>query len=69
MKMSNKQAWDIIKHRNEKFNSPLVTSHRGGKGGGYAVVTENGLNIIGEYKRLQNEFSRFLDQTIVNISK
>ena len=66
MKMSYKQAWDLIKHMNENFNMPVVTSHRGGKGGGNATLTENGLYIIAEFKRLQNEFRAFLDHTVIN---
>ncbi|MHB8207557.1 winged helix-turn-helix domain-containing protein [Mucilaginibacter sp.] len=60
MKMSYKQAWELIKHINNHFESPLVISHRGGKGGGYAVVTENGLNTIKHFHELNNRFAEFL---------
>ena len=60
MKMSYKQAWELIKHMNNHFESPLVISHRGGKGGGYAVVTENGLNTIKHFHQLNNKFIEFL---------
>ncbi|WP_179414089.1 winged helix-turn-helix domain-containing protein [Mucilaginibacter sp. E4BP6] len=60
MKMSYKQAWELIKHMNNHFESPLVISHRGGKGGGYAVVTENGLNTIKHFHQLNNKFTEFL---------
>ncbi len=42
MKMSYKQAWDMINHMNENFGSPLVVSQRGGQGGGNALITEEG---------------------------
>ena|ERR1700754_2626814 len=61
MKMSYKQAWDLIHHMNEKFSSELVTSHRGGKGGGHAVVTEKGQKIIQEYRQLQERFKAFME--------
>lgn len=61
MKMSYKHAWDLINHLNASFSAPVVISHRGGKGGGNAVVTESGLNIIKEFKDLQARFHDFLN--------
>ncbi len=60
MKMSYKQAWDLINHMNSHFTSPLVVSHRGGKGGGNAIVTEYGLKVIAQFHLLQNKFKEFL---------
>lgn len=60
MKMSYKQAWDLIKHMNTHFKSPVVISHRGGKGGGNAIVTENGLILIQEFHQLHNKLKEFL---------
>ncbi len=60
MKMSYKQAWDLVKHMNANFDSPVVISHRGGKGGGNAVVTEKGQKVIKQFHKLNNEFKKFL---------
>lgn len=60
MKMSYKQAWDLINHMNTHFQSPLVISQRGGKGGGNAVVTDRGLKLINSFKELQKKFREFL---------
>jgi molybdate transport system regulatory protein len=60
MKMSYKQAWDLINHINSNFSSPIVISHRGGKGGGSATVTPNGLAIIAQFHQLQDKFRSFL---------
>jgi molybdate transport system regulatory protein len=60
MKMSYKQAWDLINYMNNHFTSPLVVSHRGGKGGGNAVITEYGLKVIEQFHLLQNKFNEFL---------
>ena len=68
MKMSYKQAWDTIKHMNTHFSSPVVISQRGGKGGGSALVTENGLNIILEFHQLQEKLKKFLEVNSVNIA-
>jgi len=62
MKMSYKQAWDIINYLNEHFNQPVVVSHRGGKGGGNAVVTAYGEEVIGNFKALYVKFREFLSQ-------
>lgn len=67
MKMSYKQAWDLIKHMNEKFASPLVISHRGGKGGGHAEITETGLKVMAEFDILQAKFDEFLRDNSQNL--
>jgi molybdate transport system regulatory protein len=64
MKMSYKQAWELIKHINSNFSSPIVISHRGGKGGGNAMVTESGLKLITEFHQLQAKFKEFLNENI-----
>jgi molybdate transport system regulatory protein len=60
MKMSYKQAWDMINQMNERFGEPLVISHRGGKGGGNAVITEFGEEMIVRFQNLQDKFQQFL---------
>ncbi|AMR32944.1 ModE family transcriptional regulator [Mucilaginibacter sp. PAMC 26640] len=60
MKMSYKQAWDLINHMNAHFISPLVLSQRGGKGGGNAIITDTGLEMIAKFKVLQETFDEFL---------
>lgn len=60
MKMSYKQAWDIVNYLNEHFTEPVVTSHRGGKGGGSAIVTDYGHAIICEFRAFQQKFKAFL---------
>jgi len=68
MKMSYKQAWDMINHMNEHFSSPLVISHRGGKGGGSAELTENGLKAIEKFNLLQKKLQEFLAINSENIN-
>ena len=62
MKMSYKQAWDLINHMNTHFKQPVVTSQRGGRGGGSATVTDEGLKVIAGFHRLQDKFNEFLKQ-------
>jgi len=65
MKMSYRQAWELIKHINSFFETPVVVSHRGGKGGGNAVVTPWGLTLIHEFHKLHDDFKKFTSQKIV----
>jgi molybdate transport system regulatory protein len=67
MKMSYKQAWDLVNHMNDHFSSPLVISHRGGKGGGNAVVTAHGLSVIREFHSLHQKLQEFLKDNTKNI--
>jgi molybdate transport system regulatory protein len=62
MKMSYKQAWDMINHLNSHFDSPVVISQRGGKGGGSAAITEQGIQLIQEFHHLQQKFREFLKE-------
>ncbi|GAA4324415.1 winged helix-turn-helix domain-containing protein [Mucilaginibacter gynuensis] len=60
MKMSYKQAWDLVNHINSHFESPVIISQRGGKGGGSAVITAEGQKLIQQFHHLQQKFNLFL---------
>jgi len=62
MKMSYKQAWDLVKHTNDGFGDPLVQLSRGGTGGGKAILTEKGHQVIAEFKKIQSKFIEFMKQ-------
>ena len=62
MNMSYKRAWDLINSMNSQAISPFVITQTGGKSGGGAVVTPEGLQTIEDYKALQNRFQAFLLQ-------
>jgi molybdate transport system regulatory protein len=66
MEMSYKQAWEIIKHINAHFTQPIVISHRGGKGGGNAMVTQDGLEMVKQFHALQEKFNAFLKENTVS---
>jgi molybdate transport system regulatory protein len=52
MGMSYKRAWSLVEEMNAAFREPLVTSARGGAGGGGAVLTEAGLAVLGAYRSM-----------------
>ena len=62
MNMSYKRAWDLINSMNSQAITPFVITQIGGKRGGGAIVTPEGLQAIENYKALQNRFQAFLLQ-------
>lgn len=53
MGMSYKRAWMLIETMNAMFAAPVVESTRGGPGGGGAVLTDMGIEILRRYRALE----------------
>lgn len=68
MQMSYRQAWENVDEMNSVFDEPLVTSVRGGKGGGKAEVTEKGLRVISQFKEFHALFQEFLQKQTLKIN-
>ena len=62
MKMSYKHAWDLIDSMNRQAAKPLVTTSKGGKGGGGASLTEAGEKAISDFATLHERLTAFLEQ-------
>ena len=62
MHMSYKRAWDLVDAMNRHAGQPLVITSKGGKGGGGAILTENGERIVQEFNTLLSQFYQFLDE-------
>ena len=62
MKMSYRQAWELIDSMNKKSKTPLVISQSGGKGGGGAEITKTGKKAIQKFIDLNETFKEFLQQ-------
>lgn len=67
MKMSYRQAWQLIDQVNHRMAGPLVLMQRGGKGGGQAVLTELGEHALSEFKRYNEAFQEFLKTYAVQL--
>ncbi len=52
MRMSYKRAWVLLDSMNQAFTEPLVTAAPGGAGGGGAVLTEFGAEVLERYRRI-----------------
>ncbi len=55
MGMSYKRAWELIGTLNTMFQGPVVTSTRGGPGGGGAVLTDMGREVLRLYRGFEAE--------------
>lgn len=59
MKMSYRQAWELIDSMNRQSDTPLVEAHSGGAGGGGTKITAEGERVIKVYKELNEKFQKF----------
>lgn len=59
MRMSYRQAWELIDSMNKQSRKPLVITAAGGVGGGGTKVTPEGKQAIKQYKELLEKFDRF----------
>ncbi|MFT3681735.1 MAG: LysR family transcriptional regulator [Ferruginibacter sp.] len=62
MKMSYRQAWQLVDDMNTKAKTPLVISQRGGAGGGKAIVTQKGEKIIALFNAFNKRFQQLLEK-------
>lgn len=53
MGMSYKRAWQLIGTLNAMFRDPVVESTRGGPGGGGAVLTDAGREVLALYRAFE----------------
>lgn len=58
MKMSYRQAWQMVEDMNERADKPLVEKILGGKGGGGAIVTEAGQRAIKLYHKTEEKMKK-----------
>lgn len=55
MGMSYKRAWELVGTLNTMFRAPLVDSTRGGPGGGGAVLTDLGKEVLAQYRAFEQQ--------------
>ncbi len=56
-----KAAWDAVETMNNLAGTPLVERSVGGRGGGGAVLTDRGRQLVSAYQSAARENRRFLD--------
>lgn len=55
MGMSYRRAWNLVDSINQDFSADIVITSSGGRGGGGAVVSEIGLDIIQRYQSIEEK--------------
>ena len=55
MGMSYKRAWELVGTLNAMFREPLVERSRGGPGGGGAMLTPAGQEVLDLYRAFEHE--------------
>jgi molybdate transport system regulatory protein len=60
IKMSYRQAWQLVKDMNDRAKTPLVEKTLGGKYGGGTILTKEGERIVREYKNMVSVIRDFL---------
>ncbi len=62
MKMSYRQAWQLVEDMNKQAEAPLVEKLLGGKGGGGARLTEAGQRAIKTFYSLEKKINDFVSK-------
>lgn len=62
MKMSYRQAWQMVEDMNSRSEKPLVEKILGGKGGGGARVTDAGEKAIKLFYRLEEKVRKLTNE-------
>lgn len=67
IKMSYRQAWQLVEDMNKRSSTPLVEKILGGKNGSGAVLTEAGEKAIQEFHKLEQEINAFIESKSKNL--
>lgn len=61
IKMSYRQAWQLVEDMNKRSNTLLVEKILGGKKGSGAMLTTEGERIINEFYKLEKEIKKHIE--------
>nr|WP_288118042.1 LysR family transcriptional regulator [Thiomonas sp.] len=61
MDMSYRRAWLLASSLNRAFKGPLVEASKGGSGGGGALLTPLGYEVLRRYRRLEQKAMRAIE--------
>ncbi len=61
MEMSYRHAWKLVDSMNRQSRKPVVEKSTGGKGGGGAVLTPAGEQVIDVFWQAYDDFQEYLD--------
>jgi molybdate transport system regulatory protein len=55
MRMSYRRAWELVDDVSRSFGRPVVTTQMGGHGGGGAVLTPLGRDLVAQYRAIERK--------------
>jgi molybdate transport system regulatory protein len=62
--MSYRRAWLLVETMNACFDMPLVSSAKGGKGGGGALVTAEGQRLLAAFREMEREVRQVVERRL-----
>lgn len=65
MDMSYRRAWQLVDALNSMFSEPSVTSQRGGKQGGGAILTPFGEELVRRFRHMEITLAEALHDDIL----
>ena len=69
LNMSYKKAWNLIDSINKYAKEPVIITSIGGKGGGGAILTKHGKELIAIFENINKNCWKFLDNELKVIEK
>lgn len=64
MGMSYRRAWTLVDSMNASFRETLVETATGGSGGGGAVLTPTGHEVLRRYRSIENRAAALLEEEV-----
>jgi len=69
MRMSYKRAWQLVDELNRLFDKPLVAASKGGSGGGGAMLTRTGEDVLARYRRMHAASCKAIAKDLVALRR
>jgi molybdate transport system regulatory protein len=69
MDMSYRRAWLLVAELNQSFRQQVTTARTGGKGGGHAVLTEFGHELIQLYRKIERDAAKAAAEPMEKLAK
>jgi molybdate transport system regulatory protein len=69
MDMSYRRAWLLVAELNRGFRQPVTTAQTGGKGGGHAVLTDFGHELIRLYRKIERDAAKAAAGPMAKLAK
>ncbi len=67
MGMSYRRAWELVDELARSFGRPVVTTQMGGSGGGGALLTPLGRDLVVQYRAIERKAQRAARQHLARL--